>query len=78
MLGPQFLQQGIRLLEVGRVKTLGEPAIDRRQQLVRLGPLAPLPPQAGQAHRGAQFQRLRLLAAGDAKGSLEAGFRFQP
>src|SRR5947209_15787831 len=28
----QFCQQGLRLLEVGSIKALGEPAIDRREQ----------------------------------------------
>ena len=48
----QLLQQHPRLLEVGRVKTLGKPAIDRRQQLIGLGTLPLLLPQAGQAECG--------------------------
>ena len=43
---PEFLQQRLRLLEIGRVKALGEPAIDRRQQLAGLGVLALLLPEA--------------------------------
>ena len=46
MLSPEFLQQRLGLLQVGRVKALGEPAIDRCQQLVGFGPLALLLPQA--------------------------------
>ena len=46
VLAPECLQQRLGLLEVGRVKALGEPAIDRRQQLVGFGPLALLLPQA--------------------------------
>ena len=42
----QRLQQGLGLLEVGGVKPLGEPAIDRREQLVGLGALALGLPQA--------------------------------
>src|SRR5262245_17193417 len=34
------------------VKALGEPPIDRREELVRLGALAQALPQAGQAHDG--------------------------
>ena len=39
--------------------------------------LALLLPQASQAHGGAQFQRLRLLAAGDVQGPLQPGFRLR-
>ena len=42
----QRLQQRLGLLQVGGVKPLGEPAVDRCQQLVRFGPLALLLPQA--------------------------------
>src|SRR5262245_49306893 len=54
---PQLLQQRPRLLEVGRVKALREPAIDRREQLPRFGPFALLLPEAAEAHGGAQLQR---------------------
>ena len=46
MLVAEFLQQRLRLLEVGGVKALGEPAVDRCQQLTGLGALALLLPQA--------------------------------
>jgi hypothetical protein len=41
----QLFQQLFGLLEVGRVKALGEPALDRRQQLTGSGALAPALPQ---------------------------------
>src|SRR5262245_50426126 len=68
------LQQRLRLLEVGGVKALGEPAIDCRQQFVRLGALALLLPQAAQAHGGAQLPGLGLLAAGNGQGLVETDF----
>jgi hypothetical protein len=40
----QRLQQCLGFLEVCGVKPLGEPAVDRGQQLIRLGPLALLLP----------------------------------
>src|SRR5262245_16837806 len=67
----QCLQQRLSFLEIGRVKALGEPAIDRGQQLVRLRAFTLLLPEATEAHGGAQLQRLRFLAAGDVKGLLK-------
>src|SRR5215813_8793876 len=61
----EFFQQRPGFLEVRGVKALGEPAVDRRQQLVGFRTLVLLLPQARQAHGGAQFQGLGLLAAGD-------------
>jgi CBS-domain-containing membrane protein len=61
----QRLQQGLGLLQVSRVKALGEPAVDRRQQLVGISTLALLLPEATEAHGGPQFQRFRLPAAGE-------------
>jgi hypothetical protein len=76
-LSRQLLQEPLRLLEVGRVKALGEPAIDRCQQRVGFGVLALLLPQSRQAHGGPQFQRFRLLAAGHVQGTLQPGFRLR-
>ena len=75
MLAPELFQQRLRLLEVGRVKALGEPAIDRRQQRVGFRALALLLPEARQAHGSAQLQRFRLLAAGHVQGPMQPGFR---
>jgi hypothetical protein len=61
--------------EIGRVKALREPAVDRRQQLIGLGPLALALPQPRQAHGRAQFPPRGLLAAGYVEGPLEAGSR---
>ena len=58
----QLFEQGFGFLKISRVKALGEPAIERRQQLIGGGPLTLLLPQPTQTHRGAQFQRFRLLA----------------
>src|SRR5262245_50682562 len=71
----QRLKQRLGLLEIGRVKALVEPAVDRRQQCMRLGPLALLLPQARQTRRRPQLPRLGLLATGNGEGLLEAGFR---
>jgi len=70
----QCLQQRFGFLQVGRLKPLGEPAVDRRQQLVGLCTFALLLPEATEAHGGAQFERFRLLAAGDVQGTPQPGF----
>src|SRR6266446_406580 len=69
----QCIKQCSSLLEVSGVKPLGEPAVDRCEQVVGFGALALLLPEARQAHSGAQLQRFRLLAAGNVQGLLEAG-----
>src|SRR6266540_6953361 len=74
-LSPQLLQQRPGLLQVGGVKALGEPAIDRCQQLAGFGALALAPPQPGEAHGSAQLPRLGLPTAGDVKGLGQAGLR---
>src|SRR5262245_54136009 len=71
----QRLQQCPRLLEVRRVKALGEPAVDGRQEVRGRRPLPLLLPQARQAHRHPQLPGLRLLATGYDEGLLETGLR---
>jgi hypothetical protein len=63
VLAPKFLQERLGLLEIGRIKALGEPAIDRGQQRRGFRPLALLLPQAREAHGSAEFEGLGLLVA---------------
>ena len=70
----QLVEQCLRLLEVGRVKALGEPAIERCQEVVRFLALALLLPQSAQARGGSQLPRSGLLTAGHGQCLLEAGF----
>src|ERR1700752_2979951 len=70
----QRVQQCLRLLQIGRVKALGEPAVDWREERLGFDPLALLLPQPTEAHRRTQLPGFGLLAAGDGKGLLEAGF----
>src|SRR5262245_9784739 len=64
-------EQHLRVHQVGRVKALGEPAVDRCQQLAGLGPLALLLPQPCQAHGCPQLQRLCPLVPGNLEGLTE-------
>ena len=70
----QVGQQRLGVLQVGGVKTLHEPAVDRREQLACFGALALVQAQATQAHGGAQLPGFGLLAAGYGESLLEAGF----
>src|SRR5262245_50075067 len=51
VLSRQRFQQHFGLLEIRRVKPLGEPTVDRRKEFVRLCTLALLLPQPRAAHR---------------------------
>ena len=64
----QLVEQHSRLLEIRRVKALGEPAVDRREKVARLGAAALVAAKPGEAHGGAQFPELGLLLLGDAEG----------
>ena len=67
-------QHPLCLLQVGGVKTLGEPAIEGRDQLLDFVLLALLLPQLTQAYSRSQLPRFGLLAAGNGQGLLEARF----
>src|SRR5438128_8463416 len=53
-LSSELFQECLGLLEVGGIKALGKPTVDRREELVSLSALALLLPQASQAHGSAQ------------------------
>src|SRR4051812_16551364 len=58
----QLVQQRVCVLQIGGVEPLGEPAIDRRQQVARLPPPSLLAPQPRQANGGPQLMAFRLLS----------------
>src|SRR4029453_7530813 len=71
----ELCQERFGLLEVGRVKALGEPVVDFCQQLSgRCGLPLPLP-EPREAQCSAQLQCLGLLATGYVQCLLETGFR---
>ena len=55
-LSRQFVEQCLGLLQIGHIKTLREPAVDGGEQFAGLLGLALIAPQAGHAHRRAQFK----------------------
>src|SRR5262249_3541599 len=62
------------LLQICCLKALGEPAVDRRQELPRLLPLTLALPQLAQAHCRLELKRLGLLAARHVEGLLQTDF----
>src|SRR5580704_7120838 len=73
----QLVEQGLGFFQVGGVETLGEPAVDGREQLACLAPPALLAPQPGEARRGAQFPELGALLLCECKRLAIAGLRCQ-
>ena len=64
----EFREQRLRLDEVTRVKTLGEPLVDPRQQIAGSVALALALPEPRQVRGGARLERLGLLPPGDLQG----------
>ena len=58
-------EQSLRLLQIERLETLGEPAIDGGEQIADLILSTLIAPQPGHAHCGSEFPGLCLLLARD-------------
>ena len=69
----ELAQESPCLFEVSGVEALGEPAVDRREQIESFHPPALLAPQSGEITDGAQFQRFCLLGLCDADCLLKGG-----
>ena len=72
----QGRQQRPGLLQVGRVKALGEPGVDGRQQLAGGITLTLALPQTCEALGGSQLPGFGLLALGYRNGLMETDFGF--
>jgi len=64
----KFVEQRFCVSHIGGVEALGEPVVNGCQQLACFGPPPLLSPQAGEARRGPQFERLSLLPLRHHKG----------
>ena len=64
----QLVEQRLCLFEIGGGEALGEPAVDRGEQVARGGAATLVAPQSGKARGGAQLSELGFLLSGDAKG----------
>src|SRR5262245_42305543 len=65
---PQLVEQRLRLLQIGGIEALGEPAVDRCEEVAGFGATALIAPKPGEAHDGAQLPEFGLLLSGDAEG----------
>src|SRR5262249_44285574 len=70
----QRVQQRLCLLQVDGVKALGEPAVDRGEQVIGYRTLPLLLPEAGQTHRRPQLPGFGLFAGGGVAERLETDF----
>jgi hypothetical protein len=75
--GVELSEQSPCVLQVERVETLSEPAVDRGQKIVGLLRIPSITPQPSQARRGAKLPGLCLLLASDGDGTLEIRLRFR-
>src|SRR5438270_12107735 len=64
----KLLEQCSCVFEIGRVEALGEPAVDRGEEVAGFGVAALVATEPGEAHGSAQFPQLGLLLLGDAQG----------
>jgi hypothetical protein len=62
-----------RFFQVGGIEALREPAVNWGEEIACFGPPPLFAPQPGEARRGAQFQRLRLLGLRGADRLLQGG-----
>jgi hypothetical protein len=59
-------------LQHRRVETFGEPAIDRREEIMGFGALALLSSEAGERDRALEFPIFYTLATGNLEAALKA------
>jgi len=69
-LGKVFKER-LRILQIGSFEAFGEPAVDRRQQVVGIPPLAPIGPEPGEIAGGSKLEDARRLATGGLERGVE-------
>ena len=64
----ELVEQHLCRFEIGGGEALGEPAVDRCEQVAGCGAATLVAPQSGKARGGAQLPQLGFLLSGDAEG----------
>jgi hypothetical protein len=68
---PQRVEQRLCVLQIARIESLSEPAVDRSEKLASLIPFSLIAPETRHAHRCAQFPGLCLLRTRNRERTLE-------
>src|SRR5262245_16923131 len=74
----KLFEQRFRVLQIGRIKSLAEPAVDLGQHSACFVLLALLLQKTTQTPHRAELPRLRLLSARDLDGATKGTFRLAP
>lgn len=74
----QQVEKGLRLPQIGGVKSLGEAAVDRGEKIMRFGAAALQSQKLGQANGGTQLEPTRALFARNVQCSAKASLDFGP
>ena len=64
----QSLEQGLGVLQIGRIEAFSEPIEQRGQQIIGFCIPALVAPEAGEADRGAEFEEFGRLTLGERCG----------
>ena len=52
----KVFKKRLRILQIGSTEAFGEPAVDRREKVVGISPLAPIGPKPGEIAGGAKLE----------------------
>ena len=69
---PKFIEQRPCVFQIGRVESLGEPAVDRRKELAGFIMLSLRLPKAAEPDRGTQLEGFCLLTARHVRGMVQS------
>src|SRR5271167_941928 len=73
LLGKLFKKR-LRILQIGSFEAFREPAVDWREQVVGLPPLAPIGPELGEIAGGSKLEEPRRPLTGIRQRGVESGF----
>ena len=68
----------LRILQVRRIEAFDEPAVDQRQQVMGVTPLAPIGPKPGKIASGSKLEDARRSMAGVGQCGVESGLGSPP
>ena len=69
----KLFKKRLRILQIGGFEAFGEPAVQRRQQVMGAPPLAPIGPEPGKIAGGAKLEDARRSLTGGGQRGVESG-----